>query len=108
MNRLSTNIIGLAFGAMFGGVLAAGSLHEYDTIHNMLKLEEFYVFGFMGSAVIIATLGLGILESRDTKTSFGGLSSKCALAHRFPSTEYQILCERVVSDELIGSSFLSM
>ncbi|GIR35312.1 MAG: hypothetical protein CM15mP49_06970 [Actinomycetota bacterium] len=72
MNRLSTNIIGLAFGAMFGGVLAAGSLHEYDTIHNMLKLEEFYVFGFMGSAVIIATLGLGILESRDTKTSFGG------------------------------------
>ena len=38
----------------------------------MLKLEEFYVFGFMGSAVIIATLGLGILESRDTKTSFGG------------------------------------
>ena len=50
MNRFSANIIGLAFGAMFGGVLAAGSLHEYDTIHNMLKLEEFYVFGFMGSA----------------------------------------------------------
>ncbi len=72
MNRFSANIIGLAFGAMFGGVLAAGSLHEYDTIHNMLKLEEFYVFGFMGSAVIIATLGLGILESRDTETSFGG------------------------------------
>ena len=39
MNRFSANIIGLAFGAMFGGVLAAGSLHEYDTIHNMLKLE---------------------------------------------------------------------
>ena len=72
MNRFSANIIGLAFGTMFGGVLAAGSLHEYDTIHNMLKLKEFYVFGFMGSAVIIATLGLGTLESRDTKTSFGG------------------------------------
>tara|TARA_Y100001970_G_scaffold41606_1_gene51539 strand:+ start:10061 stop:10525 length:465 start_codon:yes stop_codon:yes gene_type:complete len=72
MNSLKTNITGLAFGAMFGGVLAAGSLHEYDTIHNMLKLDEFYVFGFMGSAIVIATIGLGILESRNTKTSFGG------------------------------------
>ena len=35
MNRFRKNIIGLAFGAMFGGVLAAGSLHEYDTIHNL-------------------------------------------------------------------------
>jgi len=72
MNSLKANITGLAFGAMFGGVLAAGSLHEYDTIHNMLKLDEFYVFGFMGSAIVIATIGLGILESRNTKTSFGG------------------------------------
>ena len=72
MNSLKTNITGLAFGAMFGGVLAAGSLHEYNTIHNMLKLDEFYVFGFMGSAIVIATIGLGILESRNTKTSFGG------------------------------------
>ena len=72
MNSLKTNITGLAFGAMFGGVLAAGSLHEYDTIHNMLKLDEFYVFGFMGSAIVIATIGLGISESRNTKTSFGG------------------------------------
>ncbi len=72
MNGFRKNIIGLAFGAMFGGVLAAGSLHEYDTIHNMLKLNEFYVFGFMGSAIVIATIGLGILESRNTKTRFGG------------------------------------
>jgi len=72
MNGFRKNIIGLAFGAMFGGILAAGSLHEYDTIHNMLKLNEFYVFGFMGSAIVIATIGLGILESRNTKTRFGG------------------------------------
>ena len=71
MNRFRKNIIGLAFGAMFGGVLAAGSLHEYDTIHNMLKLDEFYVFGFMGSAIFIATIGLGILESRNTKQGLG-------------------------------------
>ena len=72
MNGFRKNIIGLAYGAMFGGVLAAGSLHEYDTIHNMLKLNEFYVFGFLGSAIVIATIGLGILESRNTKTRFGG------------------------------------
>ena len=39
----------------------------------MLKLDEFYVFGFMGSAIFIATIGLGILESRNTKTRFGGM-----------------------------------
>tara|TARA_B100001778_G_scaffold83474_1_gene67756 strand:- start:10349 stop:10813 length:465 start_codon:yes stop_codon:yes gene_type:complete len=72
MNPYRKNIIGLTFGAMFGGVLAAGSLHEYDTIHNMLRLDELYVFGFMGSAIVIATIGLGILESRNTKTRFGG------------------------------------
>ena len=34
------NIIGLLFGIAFGGVLAASNLHEYDTIHAMLRLDE--------------------------------------------------------------------
>ena len=71
MNRLG-RILSVSPSEQCLGSISRRSLHEYDTIHNMLKLEEFYVFGFMGSAVIIATLGLGILESRDTKTSFGG------------------------------------
>jgi uncharacterized membrane protein YedE/YeeE len=75
MKDAKRNLIGLVFGAMFGGVLAAGSLHEYDTIHNMLRLDKFYVFGFMGSAIVIATFGLGILESRNTQTTLGGVIS---------------------------------
>ena len=72
MISLRLNLVGLFFGAMFGGILAAGALHEYETIHNMLRLEKFYVFGFMGSAITVAIVGLAILETRNFKTVLGG------------------------------------
>ena len=43
---MKLNLIGLLFGIAFGGVLAASNLHEYDTIHAMLRLDEFDVFWF--------------------------------------------------------------
>jgi len=66
------NVIGLAFGALFGGLLAGGLLHEYDTIHNTLVLEDLYVFFVMGSAVAIATPVLWYLERRGTATAVAG------------------------------------
>ena len=72
MISLRLNLVGLFFGAMFGGILAAGALHEYETIHNMLRLEKFYVFGFMGSAITVAIVVLAILETRNFKTVLGG------------------------------------
>ena len=68
MISLRLNLVGLFFGAMFGGILAAGALHEYETIHNMLRLEKIYVFGFMGSARTVPIVGLAILETRNIKT----------------------------------------
>ena len=69
---MKLNLIGLVFGAMFGGVLAASNLHEYDTIHAMLRLDEFDVFWFMASAIAVSAPLLWIMEQRRIKTPFGG------------------------------------
>ncbi len=69
---MKMNVIGLVFGAMFGGVLAASNLHEYDTIHNMLALDELDVFWFMGSAIAVSAPTLWFLEMRKINTTFGG------------------------------------
>lgn len=66
------NLIGLAFGAMFGGVLAASNLHEYDTIHAMLRFDEFDVFWFMASAIAVSAPLLWFLERRGMNTPYGG------------------------------------
>ena len=73
--RCSMNIIGLVFGAMFGFVLAAGRLHDYDTIHATLRLESFYVFGLMGLAIGISAPLLWLLERRQLATPYGGVLS---------------------------------
>ncbi len=65
------NFFGLFFGAGFGGILAAGTLHEYDTIHAMLRLDEFYVYGFMASGIMVATATLWIVERKQTRTLIG-------------------------------------
>ena len=66
------NLLGLLFGIAFGGVLAASNLHEYDTIHAMLRLDEFDVFWFMASAIAVSAPLLWILEKRGMRTPFGG------------------------------------
>ncbi|MAH10269.1 MAG: hypothetical protein CL403_03900 [Acidimicrobiaceae bacterium] len=66
------NIIGLLFGIAFGGVLAASNLHEYGTIHAMLRLDEFDVFWFMASAIAVSAPLLYLLERRGMNTPFGG------------------------------------
>lgn len=66
------NAIGLLFGALFGGLLAGARLHEYDTIHSMLRLDEAYVFLMMGSAIAVSAPLLWLLERRGMNTPFGG------------------------------------
>lgn len=74
MNR-GMNFVGGLFGAGFGFVLAAGKLHDYDTIHATLRFESFYVFGLMGLAIGVSLPLLWILERRGTKTVYGGTLS---------------------------------
>ena len=64
--------MGLLFGSCFGGLLGAANLHEYDTIHAMLRLDEFDVYGLMASAILVAAGLLWWLERRPTSTMFDG------------------------------------
>ena len=66
------NSVSLLFGMCFGGLLGAANLHEYDTIHAMLRLDEFDVYGLMASAIVVATGLLWWLERRGTVTALGG------------------------------------
>lgn len=70
MSRL--NLIGLLFGAAFGALLAGARLHEYDTIHAMLRLDEPDVFLLMASAIAVSAPLLWLLERRQTATPYGG------------------------------------
>lgn len=70
MSRL--NSIGLLFGMAFGGLLAGANLHEYDTIHAMLRLDEPDVFLLMASAIAVSAPALWWLEREGIITPFGG------------------------------------
>ena len=64
--------MGILFGVCFGGLLGAANLNEYDTIHAMLRLDEFDVYGLMASAILVAAGLLWWLERRPTSTVFDG------------------------------------
>ena len=66
------NLVGLLFGALFGGLLAGAQLHEYDTIHAMLRLDEPDVFLLMASAIAVSAPLLWLLERASIVTPFGG------------------------------------
>ena len=65
---MKLNVIGI----LFGGVLGASNLHEYDTIHSMLAFEELDVFFVMASAIAVSAPLLLIMERRGIGTPFGG------------------------------------
>jgi uncharacterized membrane protein YedE/YeeE len=66
------NRIGFVFGMAFGAFISAGRLNEYATIHNGLRLQDFYMFLSMGSAVAVAMPVLWLLRRRAWTTPLGG------------------------------------
>ncbi|NNE75097.1 MAG: hypothetical protein HKN26_15630 [Acidimicrobiales bacterium] len=82
---MKLNLIGLLFGALFGGLLAGAELHEYDTIHAMLRLDEAHVFLIMASAIACSAPVLWMLERRGFTTPFGG---EFALSRSMPERHH--------------------
>jgi uncharacterized membrane protein YedE/YeeE len=58
-------------GLVFGFIIAAARLSDYDVIHDMLLLREFDVFLLMGSAFATAAPLLYLLNRRGWKTPAG-------------------------------------
>jgi uncharacterized protein len=52
----------LGVGAVFGFLLTASGLGDYDTIHEGLLLENPYIFLMMASAMAVAFAGLVLLR----------------------------------------------
>ena len=66
------NTIGLLSGLLFGGILAGANLHEFDSIHSFLRLDDLYIAWFMGSAIAVSAPMLWWLERRGVDTPLGG------------------------------------
>ena len=64
----------LGVGLVFGFLLTASGLGDYDTIHDGLLLQDPYIFLMMGSAMAVAFAGLAVLRRRGRTRYAGGLS----------------------------------
>jgi uncharacterized protein len=90
------NLFGGLFGAGFGFILGAARLHEYETIHQMLKFNELDVFGLMATAIGTSLPLLWILERRSTNTVFAG---RLALSRSKPQRHH------IVGGALFGTGW---
>lgn len=65
--------VGGLFGAGFGFVLGAARLHEYETIHAMLRFDELDVYLLMASAIATSMPLLWLLERRRVRSLYAGV-----------------------------------
>ena len=61
-----------AFGAAFGFLLSWGTLTDPDTIREMLRLQDAYVFLMMGGAVAVGFAGVKLLTRRPARALVTG------------------------------------
>jgi uncharacterized membrane protein YedE/YeeE len=64
---MKIKIAGLLFGIGFGFVMAWARLTDPAVIREMLLLREFDVFLLMGSAVVVAAVGVRVLRARGAR-----------------------------------------
>jgi uncharacterized protein len=55
---VSVRLVGLTFGVGFGFLMSWAGLSDATVIRNMLLLRETHVFLLMGSAIVVAAVGL--------------------------------------------------
>jgi hypothetical protein len=66
------NRVGFLTGLVFGFVLAAARLNDYDVIHGMLLLRHFDLWLMFGATIGTAAPLLWLLERRGWHTPLGG------------------------------------
>ena len=69
---MKLNLSGLAAGTVFGIVLSWARLSDPGVIRNMLLLREAHVFLIMGSAIVVAFIGVRVLRSAGVRAVLTG------------------------------------
>jgi hypothetical protein len=69
---MNSKLIGLGIGVGIGFVVAWAGLSDPAVIRDMLLLRDPHVFLLMGSAIVIAAIGVRLLRARGAKTWAGG------------------------------------
>ena len=60
------------FGVAFGFLISWGQFADPDRIRAMLLLDDLYLYGMMGSAVLVATIGARLLRRRRARSLLAG------------------------------------
>ncbi|MEZ4267127.1 MAG: DUF6691 family protein [Myxococcota bacterium] len=61
----------LAFGLLFGFFLSRVGATDFDAIAGMFLLVDFHLVGVIGLAMVVAGLGLAIIERRGLRSADG-------------------------------------
>src|SRR6185295_2270436 len=59
------------FGVLFGYFLSKSRATDYDTIVDMFLCKEFQLYGVIGMAILVTSLGLFLMK-RSRKPTFSG------------------------------------
>lgn len=66
MNRVARDVIRFAgFGLLFGFLLSRVGATDYDNIAGMFLLTDLHLMGVIGTAVVVAAVGLALLRRRE-------------------------------------------
>lgn len=68
---MKVNVVGLLGGIVFGFTLAWAQLTDPHVIRAMLLLNEAHAFLIMGSAVLVAAIGVRWLKASGVRTAIG-------------------------------------
>ncbi|MHB8448113.1 MAG: YeeE/YedE family protein [Rudaea sp.] len=58
-------------GTYFGIVLIKGEVADWFRIQEMFRLESFHMYGIIGSAILVAMVGIWILRRMEARASSG-------------------------------------
>jgi uncharacterized membrane protein YedE/YeeE len=61
----------LLSGTYFGIVLIKGEVADWFRIQEMFRLESFHMYGVIGSAILVAMAGIGILRRLEARAGSG-------------------------------------
>ena len=65
------NLVYLIFGILFGVVMTKGEIVSWFRIHEMFRFESFHMYGVIGVAVVVASIGYLVIKKTGNKAMTG-------------------------------------